>query len=98
MVATALALAAYAAFGLWGMWTGRQKLTAAELAGPGDRLHFEVVLKFPPEAFHVTRMQQIGRVIEVQGPSVFLMDVRRDQARELARNYWVADIKRWPGR
>ena len=66
--------------------------------GPGDRLHFEVVLKFAPEAFHVTRMQQIGRVIEVRGPSVFLMDVRRDQARELARNYWVADIKRWPGR
>ena len=56
------------------------------------------MLRFPPEAFHVTRMQQIGRVIEVRGASVFLMDVRRPAARELARQYWVADVRRWPGR
>jgi hypothetical protein len=98
VLATALALGMVGVFGLWGVFSGRQKLTVDELAGPGDRLHFEVVLRFPPEAFHVTRMQQIGRVIEVRGPSVFLMDVRRPAARELARQYWVADVRPWPGR
>jgi hypothetical protein len=98
VVATGLVLGLASVLGLWGAWSGRQKLTAEELAGPGDRLHFEVVLRFPPEAFHVTRMQEIGRVIEVRGASVFLMDVRRAAARELARQYWVADVRRWPGR
>jgi hypothetical protein len=98
VVATLVVLGLVGAFGLWGVWNGRQKLTAEELAGPGERLHFEIVLRFPPEAFHVTRMQQIGRLIEVHGASVFLMDVRRPAARELARQYWVADVRPWPGR
>ena len=54
-------------------------------------------MNFPPEGFHITRMQAIGRVIEVKGRSVFLMDVERDDAIELARNYWITDLKPWRG-
>ena len=42
-------------------------------------------------------MQAVGRLIEVKGTSVFLMDVARDDAIELARNYWIADLKPWRG-
>ena len=98
VLVTALLLLAYGAYDRWLAWAGARKLTPAELARPGDRLAFEVVLHFPPEAFHVTRMQAIGRLIEVRGHSVFLMDVRRADARILARDYWVADIMPWPGR
>ena len=53
---------------------------------------------FAPEAFHLTRIQDIGRVIEVRGSSIFVMDVKAPDARALARNYWVAGVKPWKGR
>jgi hypothetical protein len=78
---------------------GAQKLTTAELASSkAGRLHIAVTLKFAPEAFHMTIYQEIGRLIEVRGQTAYLMDVRVEDARRLAREYWVREIKPWPGR
>ena len=41
---------------------------------------------------------RLGRLIEVRGETAYLMDVRVEDARSLAREYWVKDIKPWPGR
>ena len=97
IAATVFLALLYLGYTLWLSAAGARKLTEAERPAPGARAHFEVVLDFPPESFHVTRMQAIGRLIEVKGNSVFLMDVERDDAIELARNYWVADLKAWRG-
>ena len=90
-------IAAYFAYQGWLSAGGARKLTQDELPAANTKAHYEVVVNFPPEAFHITRMQDIGRVIEVRGLSVFLMDLKGDDARELARNYWISDLKRWKG-
>ena len=97
-VATTLLLALlYFGYNFWLSATGANKLTASELPEPGARAQFEVLLNYPPEKFHITRMQKAGRLTAVNGYSVFLLDVERDDAIELARNYWIADIKPWRG-
>ena len=95
LVVTLLVLLAYGGYEAWLSHGGAMKLTADEIAS--SRAHYEIIVNFAPEAFHVTRMQAIGRLIEVKGQSVFLMDVDAEDARELARNYWIADVKPWQG-
>lgn len=97
-VVVTLAIAClYFGYETWLTVTGAQKLTADELPGANAKAHYEIVVNFPPEAFHITRVQDIGRVIEVRATSIFAMDIRGNDARELARNYWIADIKPWKG-
>jgi len=95
LLVTLLVLLSYGGYELWLTRGGAMKLTVDEVSVPKG--HYEITVNFPPEAFHVTRMQAIGRLIEVKGTSVFLMDVGADDARELARNYWIADVKPWRG-
>ena len=97
LIATLALVGLYLAYTAWLAAGGAAKLTDAERPAPGAQGNFEVVVNFPPEAFHITRMQAVGRLIEVKGTSVFLMDVTRDDAIELARNYWIADLKPWRG-
>ena len=96
---TLVLLLAWGVFAAWSAWTGAHKLTAAELAtARGGRLHLQVTLEFAPEAFHMMLLQSIGRLIEVQGETAYLMDVPVEEARRLARRYWVRDIAPWQGR
>ena len=96
--ATLLLLAVIAVYQLWGALAAEDKLAAAgldELAGP---VHVEVVVDIAPEQFHMFAFQRAGRLVEVEAPSVFLMDVPPDRLRELAAKYWVAEIRPWAGR
>jgi hypothetical protein len=96
---TAALLLVWGAFSMWAAWTGSRKLPAAELArARGGRIHVAVTLDFAPEAFHMMLLQSMGRLIEVRRETAYLMDVRVEDARSLARQYWVKDIKAWPGR
>ena len=97
VVVTLSLLCAYA--GYEGLLTisGAKKLTAEEVPAGNTKAHYEIVANFPPEAFHITRIQDVGRVIEVRITSIFVMDIRPNDARELARNYWISDIKPWKG-
>jgi hypothetical protein len=99
-VAVTLALlAAWGAYSLWAEWAGARKLTAAELTSARNaRINVAVTLDFAPEAFHMMILQSIGRLIEVKGETAYLMDVPVDEARGLARRYWVRDIVPWRGR
>jgi hypothetical protein len=97
LVVTLALLVAYAAYEGWLSYTGAKKLTASEVPTGRPKAHYEIVVNFAPEAFHLTRVQAVGRVIEVRTTSIFVMDVSAADARELARNYWVADIKPWKG-
>ena len=96
--ATLLVLAALAAWQLWGTLAAAHKLAAGgfeERAGP---VHVEVVVDIEPEQFHMFAFQAAGRLVEVAAPSVYLMDVPPERLRELAANYWVAEIRPWAGR
>jgi hypothetical protein len=88
-------LCAYAGYETWLTLSGARKLTADELRD--GKAHYEIVANFAPEAFHITRIQDVGRVIEVRGSSIYVMDINPADARLLARNYWIADVKPWKG-
>jgi hypothetical protein len=94
IVATLLVLAAWFGFEQWQSAGAARKLAAIEIP---TKAHYEIAVQFPPEAFHVTRMQAIGRLIEVRGTSVFLMDVAEADLRALARHHWIEGVKRWRG-
>ena len=84
-------------YNLWLAMQGGAKLSDDQRPAVGGRSDFQVVLKFAPESFHLTRMQAIGRLVKVEGDTVYLKDVGRDHAIALSRNYWVASMRRWNG-
>ena len=97
VVATALLIALLLGWQAWTTWEGRQKLHLGALPPGTERVDIAVRLDFVPEAFHITRLQAIGRLIRVDGETAYLKDVSLPAARRFARNYWVADIERWKG-
>jgi hypothetical protein len=95
LVATLALALAYLGYEAWLDAGGARKLSGIEV--PSPKGHYELRVAFPPEGFHVTRMQAIGRLIEVKGHSVFLMDVEPQDLRAIARNYWIVGVARWKG-
>ena len=83
-------------------WIGAGRMHASRVLAPvepmGARAHVIVTLDFPPEGFHTTRLQAIGRVVEVRGRDVLMMDVDAAALRGFATHYWVDKVAPWPGR
>jgi hypothetical protein len=52
-----------------------------------------VRLDFPPERFHAVLLQKYGRVAQSQGNSLDLRGVRADNVDDVARYYWVIEVK-----
>lgn len=96
--ATLLLVAVIAAYQIWGTLAASAKLAAAGIADMDSPVHVEVVVGIEPEQFHMFAFQRAGRLVAVEEPSVFLMDVPPARLRELAANYWVAEIRPWAGR
>jgi hypothetical protein len=90
LIAAAIALG-------WTIWGEMHATRLMGDVGPGKG-HYVVTLNFPPEGFHTTRLQAIGRVVEVKGPSVYLMDVDNSAMRAFATAYWVREVQPWQGR
>ena len=77
--------------------TAERKLSAlAPIAE--TRGSYQITLEFPPERFHQQRLQEAGRLVEVRGSTVYMMDVAPDALRGIAGEYWVDRIARWEGR
>lgn len=64
-------------------------------AVPRTRLRTDiaVVLRFPPERFHIEQLQQFGRVAGTQGARVEVRGVRVSDLERLARPFWVVRIE-----
>ena len=95
IVATLLILLA---LGGWELWSRASGTAKAGGLGPGaadERLGVAVTLDFPPEAFHVTRLPALGRVVRTEGRTIYLLDVPRRSVERLARNYWVVAVRPW---
>ena len=76
-------------------WGAQRKLAAVPTAGAA---HYRVILDFPPERFHQTRLQEAGRLVEVRDRTVFMMDVPPAALRRIAGEYWVAAVEPWDGK
>jgi hypothetical protein len=94
---TAVLLLAYLGLQGWAWWAGETKLRAAGLGRPAGKTHVELVLSIAPEPFHMALFQDAGRLIRVEGSSVFLMDVPPERLRGLAARSWVRAVRPWPG-
>jgi hypothetical protein len=65
-------------------------LAAAEKAG---RVPIRVRLSFPPERFHILKLQDFGRIRAVTGNTVHMASVDENGIRTLARKYyWIQHI------
>ena len=93
VAASACVLVLYLAFHLWSVLQGETKLPEDARPAPGMGVNFEVELRFKPESFHQTRLQALGRLVKVEGKTVLLDDVSRENAIVLARTYWVAEMR-----
>jgi hypothetical protein len=83
----------------WTAWGRIHAHALMQTAGVGTANgHYVLTLAFAPEGFHVTRLQAIGRLIEVRGPDVFLMDVDPVALRDAATAYWIREVRPWRGR
>ena len=79
-------------------WTGAaRKLAPLEPVAEG-RAHYRIALDFAPERFHQLVLQDLGRLVEVRGNTVYMMDVTPAALHDIAERYWVASIERWSGR
>jgi hypothetical protein len=61
----------------------------------GEQLDLAITLNFKPEAFHITRAQELGQLVRVDGDTLYIAGVRREAAEDFARYYWVARLEPW---
>lgn len=96
VIATIVAALVVGGYVVAAQWGAQRKL-----AGIGDlpaRGSYRIVLDFAPERFHQTRMQDLGRLVEVRGRTVYMKDVSPAALRRIAGEYWVEGVTRWDGK
>jgi hypothetical protein len=94
---TVLFAGAVLAYFTWLHITGEAKLRAAGLPQMAATHDVEIVLSVSAEQFHMTRLQSAGRLIRFEDRSAFVLDLPAPALEQLARNYWVAEIRPWAG-
>lgn len=86
-----VALLGTAAFQIWLMLAAPGKLSPA-IDDDRRRVDVLVTLAFPPERFHIQKLQEHGRVSGTSGNSVQVRGVNRAALTSLARPYWVVEV------
>lgn len=93
---TAFLLAAVLA---WQVWTGIEGARKLEgLAADTDttaKIDVVITLAFAPEAFHLTRVQEIGQLVKADGARLYVRGADRAQVKDYARAYWVVGVEPW---
>jgi hypothetical protein len=92
VVGAALIVAILAGPGLYGRATSAGRL-APSLQHVSGSVNVQVLLPFPPQAFHQAQLSSYGVFAGRHGNRVFLLDVPADSLRDLASIYWVAKIE-----
>lgn len=92
---------AMALFALWLVYQGWMAFEAPrrieegliERAERDGTVNVVVRLAFPPERFHVLKIQEVGRVGQVSGNTVAVRSIDANSIRKLAGSYyWIAMI------
>jgi hypothetical protein len=95
IVATALIISGAIAYQLWSAAAGAAKIAADALQGP--RIHVAIRVNIAPEAYHMARMQQAGRLVRTDARTYYIADARAGEVEALARAWWVSSVRRWDG-
>jgi hypothetical protein len=61
-------------------------------ASPRGTVDLLVILRFPPERFHILTFQRFGRVSGTRDNAVEVRSVPLERVRQIARFYWVRRI------
>lgn len=54
-----------------------------------------ITLRFEPDQFHISRIQDTARLVEVQRNRIFVLDLTEDDILRVAGWHWIADIAPW---
>jgi len=66
-------------------------LTAFE--GASAPYELVVQMRFEPEAFHLAKLQNSGRIVGVEGRTVHVRAVEADQLRKLSWRPWITGLE-----
>ena len=77
---------------LYGRATSAGRL-APSLQHVSGSVNVQVLLPFPPQAFHQAQLSSYGVFAGRHGNTVFLLDVPANSLHDLASIYWVAKIE-----
>src|SRR6185436_2959844 len=88
LVATTVIVVGWLIYSIWTTLAGASKFPAEARLPGAVRMNAEVVLRFPPELFHIQILQDAGRMTQVVGRSVFLMDANVGALQSIARRTW----------
>ena len=93
VVTTVLLLAIAGMFELWSYVEGARKYTGAEIPGGVETTDVMVEFDFKLEQFHMQLMQNTGNILKVEGSRVYLRSADISRLKQIARHYWVRDIR-----
>jgi hypothetical protein len=77
---------------MYGRATSAGRL-ATSLQHASGNVNVQVVLPFPPQAFHQSQLSSYGVFAGRHGNTVFLLNVPANSLRDLASIYWIAKIE-----
>lgn len=81
---------------LYGQLSGDSKIDPAlrkQLGDGSPAYSVKVDLDFPPEYYHIRKLQAIGTVAGVQGDSVRVLQLTPDDIRQIVQLYWVKNVE-----
>jgi hypothetical protein len=97
LIVTALiVIAALNVLPLYGQLTADAKIDPAlqkQLGDGSPAYSVRVDMDFPPEYFHIRKLQAIGTVAGVQGDTVRVLQLTPDEVHQIARFYWVKKVE-----
>ena len=83
----------------WHSWTdaaGVHKTSGLFANEPNDaKIDVIVSLDFAPESFHITRAQDVGQLVKIDGKRMYMRGVQRAPLAHYARAFWVDKIEAW---
>lgn len=95
-VTAALILAVLQASNVYGLATADSKIdpVLSKELGDGSYVYsVRVELDYPPEYYHLRKLQEVGTVAGISGNTVRVLQLSPDQVRQLARLYWVKRLE-----
>src|SRR5205809_8032662 len=92
LAGVALIVGIVAGPGLYGCATAAGRL-APSLQHVSGSANVQVLLAFPPQAFHEQQLSSYGVFAGRHGNAVFLLNVPANRLRDLASIYWVSKIE-----
>ena len=92
-LAILLALAVYQAMGLYNRaMKASDAVIEGILANGGAAV---ITLRFEPDQFHISLIQDTARLVEVQRNRIFVLNLTEDDVLRVAGWYWTMEVAPW---